>query len=43
MTAENGINGGDNIKSGHKGEDLIITLPVGTELIDRETGKIVEN
>lgn len=40
LTAENGINGGDNIKSGHKGEDLIITLPVGTELIDRETGKI---
>ena len=41
LCAENGIPGGDNIKSGHKGEDLIITLPVGTELIDRETGKIV--
>lgn len=41
LAAENGIPGGANIKSGHKGEDLIITLPVGTELINRETGSIV--
>lgn len=41
LSAENGIPGGDNIRSGGKGEDLTITLPVGTELIDRETGKIV--
>lgn len=41
LTAENGIPGGDNIKSGAKGEDLTITLPVGTVLIDRESGSTV--
>ncbi len=41
LAAENGIPGGDNIKSGRKGEDLIITLPVGTSIIDRETGRVV--
>lgn len=41
LSAENGIPGGDNIKSGHKGEDLTITLPIGTELINRETGQII--
>jgi len=41
LSAENGIPGGANIKSGAKGNDLVITLPVGTSLIDRESGKIV--
>lgn len=41
FAAENGIPGGDNIKSGHKGDDLIITLPVGTSLINRDTGNVV--
>lgn len=41
LSAENGIPGGDNIKSGHKGEDLTITLPIGTELINREAGQII--
>lgn len=41
LTAESGIPGGDNIKSGHKGEDLTITIPVGTSLINRDTGNIV--
>ncbi len=41
LAAENGIPGGDNIKSGHKGEDLTITLPVGTSLINRDTGNVV--
>jgi len=41
LAAENGIPGGDNIKSGRKGEDLTISLPVGTSLIDRENGRIV--
>jgi len=41
LSAENGVQGGNNVKSGHKGDDLTIFLPVGTELIDRETGKIV--
>lgn len=41
LAAENGIPGGDNIKSGRKGEDLTISLPVGTTLIDRENGRVV--
>lgn len=41
LYAGNGIPGGDNVKSGGKGEDLTITLPVGTALIDRETGRTV--
>lgn len=41
LAAENGISGGDNIKSGHKGEDLTITLPVGTSLVNRDTGNVV--
>ncbi|EKE05942.1 MAG: GTPase ObgE [uncultured bacterium] len=41
LAAENGIPGGDNIRSGGKGEDLTIILPVGTELINRGTGQIL--
>lgn len=41
LAAENGVPGGDNIKSGRKGEDLTISLPVGTSLIDRENGRVV--
>lgn len=41
LAAENGIPGGDNIKSGHKGDDLTITLPVGTSLVNRDTGNVV--
>lgn len=41
LSAEDGIAGGDNIKSGHKGNDLTITLPVGTSLINRDTGQTV--
>lgn len=41
LAAENGISGWNNIKSGAKGKDLEIVLPVGTELIDRDTGKII--
>lgn len=39
--AENGMDGTNNVKSGHKGADLTVTLPVGTELINKETGQIV--
>ncbi len=41
LKAEDGIPGANNVKSGGKGEDLEITLPVGTSLIDKETGKTV--
>jgi GTP-binding protein len=41
LSAENGADGGFDIKTGGKGEDLTIILPVGTSLVDRETGKTV--
>lgn len=41
LVAGNGIPGGDNIRSGGKGEDLEITLPVGTSLVNRDTGETV--
>ncbi|MDP4011980.1 MAG: GTPase ObgE [Candidatus Nanoarchaeia archaeon] len=39
LSAENGISGWNNVKSGAKGDDLEIVLPVGTSLINRDTGK----
>ena len=41
LKAEDGIPGANNVKSGGKGEDLEITLPVGTSLINRDTGQII--
>lgn len=41
LAAENGIPGGDNVKSGGKGDDLTITIPVGTSLVNRDTGQVV--
>lgn len=41
FAADNGVPGGDNIKSGHKGDDLTVTLPVGTVLINRENGETI--
>lgn len=37
--AEDGAPGGNNQKSGKKGEDLIMYLPVGTSIIERRTGR----
>ncbi len=37
--AENGQFGGMNNKTGRKGEDLVIELPIGTSVIDKETGE----
>ena len=39
FAAENGISGWNNVKSGGKGDDLEIVLPVGTFLINRDTGR----
>lgn len=41
FSAENGVPGGNNIKSGGKGKDLVITLPVGTSLTNKDTGQLV--
>lgn len=39
--AENGENGGGRLKHGKNGDDLIIEVPVGTTIIDRESGKVI--
>ncbi|HKC04272.1 MAG TPA: GTPase ObgE [Patescibacteria group bacterium] len=39
FSAEDGIPGSDNRKSGKNGEDLIIYLPVGTSIIEQKSGK----
>ncbi len=39
--AENGGNGGKNKKFGSDGKDLIIKVPVGTLVIDKESGKAI--
>lgn len=39
FVAENGIPGAGNQRSGRNGEDLTISLPVGTEIIDKKTGQ----
>ncbi|MGC9172310.1 GTPase ObgE [Caldisericum sp.] len=39
--AENGENGSGRLKHGKNGKDLIIEVPVGTTIIDRNTGKVI--
>lgn len=41
FAAENGGGGGENGKTGKKGVDIEIKLPVGTSIVDQETGKEV--
>ena len=41
FSAENGQPGENNNRSGKKGQDLEITLPIGTEIKDLKTGKII--
>lgn len=38
FAAEDGIPGGSNQRSGRAGEDITISLPVGTSIIDKRTG-----
>lgn len=39
--AENGENGSSRLKHGKDGEDLIVEVPVGTTIVDRNTGKVI--
>lgn len=41
IAAQDGENGSFNNMTGNKGEDLIVTLPIGTSLVDRRSGKTV--
>ncbi|BBA84578.1 GTPase Obg [endosymbiont of Euscepes postfasciatus] len=40
---KNGLNGSRNSKSGKKGEDIIIYVPIGTTLINFETKEVIYN
>lgn len=40
--AQNGEIGGQNQKDGKRGDDLTVELPVGTTLLDQETGEEIE-
>lgn len=40
--AENGEAGGSNKKSGHAADDLTFEFPIGSVLIDDETGEVIE-
>ncbi len=40
-TAKNGEKGGTNNKHGKDGEDLVLRVPVGTIVIDADTGQII--
>ena len=41
FSAENGQPGSYNRRTGHGGRDLEVMLPVGSEIVDKETGKII--
>ena len=40
-TADNGADGASNLCNGKNGEDLLIKVPVGTVILDDETGKVL--
>lgn len=42
FAAENGQHGESNNRSGRKGESLVISLPVGTDIIDATTGVVIK-
>lgn len=39
IAAEKGVDAGNNIRYGRKGEDIEVTLPLGTVLINKDTGE----
>ncbi len=41
ISAERGIDGGRNKKTGHNGADLDLILPVGTSIISKKTGELI--
>ncbi|HVM73792.1 MAG TPA: Obg family GTPase CgtA [Candidatus Paceibacterota bacterium] len=42
IKADNGKNGGSSFTDGHRGEDLILTVPIGTMVTNLDTGYIDE-
>lgn len=41
--AKHGSHGSSNNKRGYRGEDLLLTVPVGTEIIDRRAGELLKD
>lgn len=41
LKAENGANGGSNLRQGKRGQDLVLKVPCGTLVKDKETGDIL--
>lgn len=41
FSSENGVDGDRNNKTGAKGKNLEIMLPIGTEIISKKTGKVI--
>jgi GTPase len=39
--AERGLHGEGSNRSGHTGEDLVVNVPVGTQIFDSETGELL--
>src|SRR5262245_49377706 len=39
--AERGLHGEGSNRSGHTGEDLIVRVPTGTQILDAETGDLL--
>jgi GTP-binding protein len=43
LVAENGKQGGSNDQTGRNGKDLIVRVPVGTRVVDPQTGQVLED
>lgn len=43
LSAEHGGNGGNTLKRGRNGKDLVVLVPVGTRIIDREKGLLIRH
>ena len=41
LRAQNGQPGMGNLRSGKKGEDLVVPIPLGTMIYDKETGELI--
>ncbi|MDO8452871.1 MAG: GTPase ObgE [bacterium] len=42
VVAEDGLPGGQSKRTGKSGDDLILSIPLGTALINKETGEVIE-
>jgi GTP-binding protein len=43
FSAKNGAHGSSSWKTGHRGEDVVVGVPCGTEVIDNQTGELLKD